>query len=140
MTHNPADRQLIQEAMSKYTWGYDENDFAMLADAFTQNATSGGKVSGTDVAWGPMQGRDEIRSTLEGIRATQSDQRRHCVSNFIYLSQTETTATYRCYLNLIVAKDGAADLVTGGWYEVDAVKEGATWRMSRLDGVLDAPF
>lgn len=140
MSYNVADRQMIEEALSKYTWGYDENDFAMLADSFTENATSGGKVSGTDVTWGPMKGRDEIASVLQGIRQGQSDQRRHCVSNFLYLSQTDSTATFRCYLNLIAAEDGKPKLITGGWYEIDAVKEGETWRMSRLDGVLDAPF
>ena len=140
MTHDLADRQLIIEALSKYTWGYDEGDFKMLADSFTENATSGGRVSGTDMKWGPMRGRAEIVSVLEGIRKTQTDQRRHCVSNFIFISQTETKASYRCYLNLVAAENGQPKLVTGGWYEIDAVKEGDTWRMSRLDGVLDAPF
>ena len=140
MTHNAMDRQLILEAMSKYTWGYDAGEFDLLRDSFTENATSGGKVSGTDVTWGPMKGREEIATVLEGIRKAQTDQRRHCVSNFQFVSQTDTTATYRCSLNLIATENGQSKLITGGYYEVDAVKEGDVWRMSRLDGVLDAPF
>lgn len=140
MAHNAADRQAIENALSKYTWGYDEGDFALLRDAFTENATSGGIVTGTDIKWGPMKGREEIATILEGIRGTQTDQRRHSVSNFLYLEQTDTRATFRCNLNLLGTEKGLTRVVTGGYYEVDAVKEGDTWRLSRLDGVLDAPF
>ena len=140
MTHNAADRQAILDTLSKYTWGYDEGDFAMLADAFTETAQSGGKVSGTDIKWGPMDGRDQIVSILEGIRKTQTDQRRHCVSNFLFTKQTATEASFRCYLNLIAAEGGKPKLITGGYYDIDVVKDGDTWRMTRLDGVLDAPF
>lgn len=140
MSHNAADRQEIINALSKYTWGYDENDFALLRDSFTENATSGGVVSGTDIKWGPMAGREEIATVLEGIRETQTDQRRHNVSNFLFSKQTETEATFRCYLNLLATEGGVCKVVTGGYYEIDAVKDGDTWRMSRLDGVLDAPF
>lgn len=140
MAHNAADRQDIIEALSKYTWGYDEDDFDMLRDSFTENATSGGVVTGTDVKWGPMQGREEIATILKGIRDSQTDQRRHNVSNFLFSKQTDTEASFRCYLNLVAAEGGAARFITGGYYDIDAVKEGDTWRMSRLDGVLDAPF
>jgi len=140
MAHNTIDRNLILEALSKYTWGYDEGDFDMLADSFTEDATSGGKVSGSDVKWGPMKGRAEIVSILKGIRETQTDQRRHCVSNFLFITQTESAASFRCYLNLVSAEKGKPRLITGGYYEIDAVKQGDVWRMSRLDGVLDAPF
>ena len=141
MTHNAADRQLIMETTAKYAFGYDEADFALLADSFTENATSGGKVTGTDIAWGPMNGRAEIVSVLESIRQSQTDQRRHCMSNFLFTEQTETTAKFRCFLNLIAAENGASRSVSGGWYDVDAVKEAdGVWRMSRMDGVLDSPF
>lgn len=140
MTHNAADRQMIQEALSRYTWGYDDGDFNLLRSAFTENATSGGVVSGTDIKWGPMAGREEIASVLEGIRKTQTDKRRHCVSNFLFFKQTEREASFRCYLNLIAAENGNPRLVTGGYYDIDAVKDGDVWRLTRLDGVLDCAF
>ncbi len=140
MTHNAADRQLILDALSKYTWGYDEGDFALLGDAFTKDAKSGGKVSGTDMKWGPMNGREEIVSILEGIRKTQTDQRRHNVSNFLFSKQTETEASFRCNLNLVGTEGGVSKVISGGYYDIDAVRQGDVWRISRLDGVLDAPF
>lgn len=140
MTIDATDRLEIMEALSKYTWGYDAGEFDLMRDCFAENATSGGEVSGTDVKWGPMEGRDENLSVLEGIRAGQKDQRRHNVSNFQFKSQTATTATYRVALSLLATEGGVTKVVTGGYYEIDAVKDGDTWRMSRLDGVLDAPF
>lgn len=140
MTHNAADRQNILDALSKYTWGYDEGDFELLADAFTKEAQSGGRVSGTDMKWGPMDGREQIVSILKDIRKTQTDQRRHNVSNFLFSKQTETEASFRCNLSLVGTEDGVSKVISGGYYDIDAVKQGNVWRMTRLDGVLDAPF
>lgn len=141
MSHNAADRQLIMEVTARYASGYDDADFDMLADSFTEDATTGGKVTGTDIAWGPMKGREEIVSVLKSIRETQTDQRRHCMCNFIFTEQTETTAKFRCFLNLIAAENGVSRSVSGGWYDIEAAKGGdGVWRMSRMDGTLDAPF
>lgn len=140
MSNAALDRLLIQEALAKYVWGYDTSDFALLADAFTENATSGGVVSGTDIKWGPMQGRAEIVSILEGIRKSQSDQRRHNFTSVLFERLTDTTATFRTYLCLTSAENSVPRLVTGGAYSMDAVKQGDVWRISRLDGILDAPF
>ena len=140
MTHNAADRQLMLEVVARYAWGYDNADFDMLADTFTEDATSGGVVTGTDIKWGPMKGREQIVSVLESIRKSQTDQRRHNVSNAIFLSQTETKASLKCNLSLAATENGVTKLLTAGYYEIDLVKEGDTWRMTRLDGVLDSPF
>ena len=140
MTDNAADRQLIQDAISRYAWGYDTADFALLGSSFTEDATSGGVVTGTDIRWGPMRGRAEIVSVLESIRTAQTGQRRHNIGCFLFDKQTATAATVRCYLCLLSTDQGISRLVTGGTYSVDLVKQGDLWRMSRLDAVLDAPF
>jgi hypothetical protein len=46
------DRWLISDTLSKYVWGYDEGDFALLGDAFTEDAVACGKVANTDIGWG----------------------------------------------------------------------------------------
>lgn len=140
MTQDAADRQAMIEVLARYAWGYDMADFAMLADTFTEDATSGGVVTGTDIAWGPMKGRAEIVSVLEGIRQGQTDQRRHNVSNIFFTARTETTASMTANLSLASTEGGETRLLSAGYYTMDFVKQGETWRMSRLDGVLDAPF
>ncbi len=36
ISHNAADRQLIQDAIAGYAWGFDTADFALLGEAFTE--------------------------------------------------------------------------------------------------------
>ncbi len=140
MTQKAEDRQLMIEVVARYAWGFDMADYDILADTFTEDATSGGVVSGTDISWGPMKGRAEIVSVLEGIRRSQTDQRRHNTTNAFFTAQTDTTASMTVNLCLASTEGGATRLLSAGYYTIDFVKQGDTWRMSRLDGVLDSPF
>jgi hypothetical protein len=140
MPQSLTDGQLIVDAVSKYAWGYDQNDMALLAEAFSVGAISGGKISGTDFSWGPMVGKEAIVSGLGGMRATATIQPRHCVTNILFLAQTDTTARLQAYLTLMATENGATRVATCGTLDIDAVKEGDEWRVSRLDVTLDAPF
>jgi hypothetical protein len=138
---NANDRALILDCVAKYGWGYDEGEFAMLADSFTEDATTGGTVTGTDICWGPVTGRVQIVSTLSEIRKTQTDQRRHIINTHRFEEQTETTATLSTYIVVLASKNGETRVATAGRYRIDAVKEtDGVWRMRRLDAVLDSPF
>lgn len=134
------DRWLISDTMSKYVWGYDEGDFTLLGDAFTEDAVASGKVANTDIGWGPTNGRKEIVEVLASIRATQSDQRRHTISNILFDELTETTAKVRCALVLVATEKGMPRLVSGGWYRYKLSKQGDTWRIKEQDALLDSPF
>ena len=134
------DRGLIQDALAKYVWGYDEGDFALLADSFTEDAVAFGKVANTDLGWGPMRGRAEIVGTLQAIRAGQSDQRRHTISSFLFDELTADRARVSCMLVLVATENGTPRLVSAGWYRCKLVKEADTWRMSEQEALLDSPF
>ncbi|KVD46799.1 hypothetical protein WS61_09880 [Burkholderia sp. ABCPW 11] len=132
---------MILDCIAKYGWGYDEGDFAMLADAFTENATTGGIVTGTDMCWGPVTGRSQIVGTLSAIREAQTDQRRHTIHTHRFEAQTPTTASLSAYIVVLASENGETRIVTAGRYSIDAIKEAdQVWRMSRLDAVLDSPF
>lgn len=141
MPNNAIERQSIIDTLVKYAWGFDENDFTLLASVLADNATSGGKVAGTDISWGPMRGRKEIVDGLQGMRNSQTDRRRHCLGNFHFISQTGASAAVRCYMTLLSAADGKVAPVTMGIFEADLVR-GAdeSWLVKRLDISLDAPF
>jgi hypothetical protein len=140
MTQSLTDRQLIIDAVSKYAWGYDQNDMVLLADTFSVDATSGGKITGTDFSWGPMVGKEAIVSGLGGMRATATIQPRHCITNILFQTLSANSARLRAYLMLMASENGAARVATCGTLEIDAVKDGDQWRVSRLDVTLDAPF
>ncbi len=140
MTVTAACKQAMKEAVSKYAWGYDNGDFDMLGSVFAKDATSGGTVTGTDIRWGPMAGRDEIVSVLKSIRDSQTDQRRHNVFNWIFTDVGGDRASLKCNLALASTEGGQTRLMTGGYYEVDFIRTGEGWLITRLDGVLDSPF
>ncbi len=134
------DRWLISDTLSKYVWGYDEGDFALLGDSFTEDAVASGKVANTDLGWGPMQGRAQIVKVLSEIRATQTDQRRHTISNILFDDLTDTTAKVRCTLVLVATEKGIPRLVSGGWYRCTVVKQDGVWQISEQQALLDSPF
>jgi hypothetical protein len=135
------DRSLILDTLSSYAWGYDEGNFDMLADTFTADGSTGGKVAGTDIGWGPMVGREEIVAILSSIRASQTEQRRHTVHTPRFEVLTDNTATVACYTVIFGSSSGTTRIVTSGWYRADLVKESdGVWRMRHLDALLDSPF
>lgn len=135
------DRVHILDAVAKYAWGYDEGDFDLLADSFTEDATSVGKVTASDIGWGPMHGRSHIVEILSRIRSEQTDQRRHTIHTHRFESQTSTAANLSLYLVVLGTESGQTRVVTAGRYTVDAIKEAdGVWRMKRLDAVLDSAF
>jgi len=133
-------RWLVSDALSKYVWGYDEGDFELLGDAFTEDAVAWGRVAQSEQGWGPLTGRAEIVRVLSGIRASQTDQRRHAISNILFDDLTDTTARVRCTLVLVATQDGVPRLVSGGWYRCLVVRDGDTWRIREQEALLDSPF
>ncbi|WP_164871865.1 nuclear transport factor 2 family protein [Solirhodobacter olei] len=140
MTDRSADRLAIIEAISKYAFGYDEADFSLLEDVFTEGAISGGKITGTEISWGPMSGRSEVLSGLKSMREGQSIQPRHCVTNALFSELSDDRARLRCYLTLMASEHAKAGIATCGRLDVEAAREDGNWKLSRLDVTLDAPF
>lgn len=132
------DRQLVIDALNKYALGYDQADFVLLADAFAKNAVSGGKITNTEMHWGPMVGRDQIVSGLQDMRMAPH-QPRHCITNIYFTSQTDQRAVLSAYLTLM-GSDSASRVLSVGRLDVEAAKEEGVWRISKLDVTLDAPF
>jgi len=129
----------IKAALQQYAWGYDHADFDLLADAFCADAVSGGKITGTDISWGPMRGRDEIVAGMRAMRAGQA-QIRHCLSNMMPGELGQNSADLLCYLTLLHTREGKTGLASSGTIAVEARKYAGRWRLARLDVTLDAAF
>jgi hypothetical protein len=133
-------RALAQEALARYCWGFDEANFDLLADAFVDGATTGGKVAHTELGWGPLKGRQEIVDVLKGIRTSATAQQRHSIHTTRFVALTDNSAEYWCYLTIAATQDKASKLVTTGWFHVNAARDtDGVWRMSNLDVLLDSP-
>jgi ketosteroid isomerase-like protein len=135
------DRHAIIDTLARYAWGYDDGDFALLADTFTEDASTGGKVANTDIGWGPVVGRAQIAQMLADIRGEQHDQRRHTLHTHRFHHQDASTADVSVYLSLFATQNQRTRLVTTGWYRAALVKEpDGNWRMRTLEASLDSPF
>jgi hypothetical protein len=134
-----AARLAILETLNRYTWGYDVRDLALLGDTFTADAVFTIELAG-HAGWGPYQGRQAIVDWLAGIMQTQSDQRRHCVSNHLFRTLGAAGATVDSYLTLFAVENGSPRLVATGTYRDELVDDDGAWRIRRKTLALDCAF
>jgi len=136
-----ADRSAMQNTLARYAWGYDEGNFGMLADTFTKDGTTSGKVANSDASWGPTAGNQAIADMLKVIREQQTDQRRHTVHTFRFENQSSSSADLYSYVLITSTENAMTKTLTTGWYHASMVKEGdGEWRMADLTARLDSPF
>jgi SnoaL-like domain len=133
------DRLQIVETLNRYAWGYDSRDLELMGGTFAANASFAIELVGTD-GWGPYTGRSTIVEWLAGIMAQQTDQRRHCVSNFIFRTLLPDTAVVDSFLSLTAAEHGVVRLVCTGTYRDEMIKTGGGWFIQRKVLRLDNPF
>ncbi|MBT8163176.1 MULTISPECIES: nuclear transport factor 2 family protein [Arthrobacter] len=135
------DRAAMQDTLARYAWGYDEGNFGMLADTFTKEGTTSGKVAKSDASWGPTTGNQAIADRLKAIRDQQTDQRRHTIHTFRFENQTSSSADLYSYVLITATEKGVTKTLTAGWYHASMVKEAdGQWRMAHLTVLLDSPF
>jgi hypothetical protein len=137
MTQKAIDRLLIMEVIARYAFGYDNGDFDAIGAAFSPEATSKGVWASGEIAWGPMNGRDEIVATLSAMRQGHSDRPRHIATNFLFSEQTASSASARFYLILNSTADDKCSIVSAGHCDAQFARDGETWRLTRLDVLLD---
>jgi hypothetical protein len=131
----------ILHLIYQYSWGYDSNDMSLLGSVFSEQASTGGVVQGTDIGWGSWVGRDNIVKELSAIRNSQSDRRRHVITSTLFEALSEQHATVRVYLSLFAYSDEEKPhLVTTGNYIMKASIHDGVWLMDALDEVLESPF
>lgn len=134
-----ADRQAISEMLGKGGWAYDAPDVDYLANMFTEDGTFDLTIQGMGQV-GSFATRAEIRKLYEDSLASQSDQRRHVVTNIFFEAETETSVTAMSYLLLITIKDGALSVISSGVYKDRVVLDGDEWRIAHRDLHLDLPY
>jgi SnoaL-like domain len=134
-----ADKQAITEMLGKGGWAYDTPDVDFLADMFTEDGTFDLSIDGVGHA-ASFSGRAEIRKLYEDSLASQTDQRRHVVTNIFFEDETDDSVTAMSYLVLITIKDGALNVISSGVYKDSFVRDGDHWRIAARDLHLDLPY
>ena len=93
------DRLMIIETLNRYGWCYDSRDLQLLGGTFANSDTFAIELSETDT-WGPYTGRSQIVEWLAAVMEQQTDQRRHCISNFIVRTLLPELAVVDSFLSL----------------------------------------
>jgi uncharacterized protein (TIGR02246 family) len=134
-----ADRNAVSELFATYGWASDTRDPDLVGQVLADDPTFGITIAGERTV-GPLHGRDEIVQFFADVFQTQSDQRRHVITNFRYLDETDDTAHVRAYLSLLITDGGVLTAKCTGVYDTHVVRVGDAWRFASIDLALDSAF
>ena len=126
------------ELMSRFYLGLDEQDAEMIRSTLSEDAETCMFLDG--VKMGPPPGREEIVRYLEEFWQTQTDQRRHVLSNAIVESESPGEAVLGFYLTLYATKNRVLRPVATGRYRVHFRSKDGGERIRSIELVLDGPF
>lgn len=135
----PVDRGAIEDVLNRYAIAYDENDMSTLANCFTQDAVMSLRVQDGDLI-GPFEGRDAIVQLMRDSLASQTDQRRHIVTNAVVRSADGSAVSVESYLTLISVEGKTLTVLSTARYEDRLVRDGGAWRFSKRHVQLDLPY
>lgn len=134
-----ADRNQINDVLSRYSWGYDENQLDVIGECFTSDAVFSMRIADGDLI-GPFEGREAILGLMKSSLESQTDQRRHVTTNVFLESEDEGAAQVVSYLTLIAVADGALNVLSSGWYRDAFVLDSGAWRIRDRFLQLDLPY
>ena len=130
--------EMRSEAMSRFLVGVDQQDAGMVRSALTEDAETCMFLDGQKM--GPPPGREGIVGYLEEFWKSQTDQRRHVLSNAIVESESPEAAVVGFYLTLYATKDRTLRAVATGRYRVHFVAKDGSERIRSIELTLDGPF
>jgi len=126
------------QVMSRFLLGVDEQDAELVRATLAEDAENVMFLEGRKTS--PPPGREGIVGYLEAFWRTQSDQRRHVLSNAIVESESPTGAVVSFYLTLYATKDRKLRPVATGKYRVRFTLSDGGARIQNVELVLDGPF
>lgn len=140
MTQNPADFNAIQQLLAEYTWSHDSRDFDKLATCFTDDAQYTMQIA-QNAPGEPVTGGKAIASLVKKFKSTQTDQRRHLITNIIVDKANDTSAIVKSYVTVFATEGDFSQLITTGQCvdEVEKQTDGH-WKFTRKAMHLDKGF
>ena len=132
------DRCAISELLHRMSYYYDEGHLDELGACFADGAIMSMQIAGGDMV-GPFEGRDSIMELYEGAKASQTDVRRHDLTNIMFDDSGDTLAV-TSYLTLLATEHAKTKLLTTGVYRDQVTKIDGEWKISRRHIDLDSAY
>ena len=108
------DRFAISELLNRMAYFYDENHLDDLAASFAPDAVMSMQIAGGAIG-GPFEGRDSIMGLYLGAKASQTDVRRHVLTNIMFDASGDALGV-TSYLTLFATENAETKLLTTGVY------------------------
>ncbi len=124
------DRLAITELLNRAACAYDDHDIDSWSNCFASEATMIIDITG----------HAAIMELMRNSMATQTDTRRHVISNVYFDEIDAHTAKVCSYLTLFATENGALKLLTTGVYRDDVVHIKDGWQISRRHLTLYLPY
>ena len=132
------DRFAISELLTRMAYYYDEGLLDHLEASFSQNAIMSMQIAGGDVV-GPFQGREDIMALYRNAKSTQTDVRRHDITN-VFFDVADGVISTTSYLTLFATEHGETKLLTTGVYRDIVEQSEGTWRIVKRHIDLDSGY
>lgn len=128
----------IHELLGLAAYAYDERDMDTLKSSFSRDAIMSMRIARGDLI-GPFEGREAIMGLMSSSMASQTDVRRHVISN-IFFRETGEQPVVISNLTLVATENGKAALLAAGIYSDTLTQEDGAWRICRRHVELDSPY
>ena len=150
MSLSAEDRLAIFELLSRVAYAYDQRDLPGLAECFTPDARFSLHIAGAE-PMAPFEGREAIMTLYRDAMATQTDVRRHVISNPFFIEAGDKTGiktgietgaepTVVSNLTLLATEDGQCRLLCTGVYRDTLRRVDSRWRLHRRHLDLDSAY
>jgi SnoaL-like protein len=130
--------EMLSGVMSRFLLGVDEQNADRMRAALAEDAENAMFLDGEKIGLPP--GREGIVGYIADFWKTQTDQRRHVLSNAILESESPDAAVVSFYMTLYATKDRKVRTVATGKYRVQFVVKGERGWIRRVELTLDGPF
>ena len=132
------DRFAISELLNRMAYFYDENHLDDLAacfapDAADEHADRRGRHGG------PFEGRDSIMELYRGAKSSQTDVRRHDITNIMFDASGDSLAV-TSYLTLFATENAETKLLTTGVYRDQVGQIDGEWKITKRHIDLDSAY
>ncbi|WP_299951640.1 nuclear transport factor 2 family protein [uncultured Modestobacter sp.] len=128
---DPLEQAAVQQTLNRYAFALDQHDLAALGDVLTADVTWQFTVADA-VVLGPVTGRRAVLDFVGQSMSTQTDQRRHHLTNVTVHDVQHDTAQAQAYLLMTSNADGNPRTVATGFYSFGLQRTEDRWCITTL--------
>ena len=129
----------VHELLSRAAYALDEQDLQMLAACFAAEAEFRMQIAGNPPI-PPFVGHAAIMELMRNSMATQTDKRRHVVSNIFFAAEGDTEVRVVSNLTLFGTENAVIRLISTALYRDRVVRRDGRWLLAERSIELDLPY